>query len=74
MKVIMKCANIKLWDLLGFFHYILNAPRMYIRCGTKNRLCHIDISKVGQSLSEENCKALQGLHAFTGCDMKMSVL
>ena len=27
-KVIMKCVNIKLWDLLGCFHYILNAPRM----------------------------------------------
>ena len=28
MKVIMKCVNIKLWDILGCFHYILNAPRM----------------------------------------------
>ena len=27
MKVIMKCVNIKLWDILGCFHYILNAPR-----------------------------------------------
>ena len=27
MKVIMKCVNIKLLDLLGCFHYILNAPR-----------------------------------------------
>ena len=26
-KVIMKCVNIKLWDLLYCFHYILNAPR-----------------------------------------------
>ena len=30
MKVIMKCVNIKLWDILGCFHYILNAPRIYI--------------------------------------------
>ena len=29
MKVIMTCVNIKLWDLLGCFHYILNAPRKY---------------------------------------------
>ena len=28
MKVIMKCVNIKLWDILGCFHYILNAPRI----------------------------------------------
>ena len=27
MKVIMKCVSINLWDILGCFHYILNAPR-----------------------------------------------
>ena len=27
IKVIMKSVNIKLWDILGCFHYILNAPR-----------------------------------------------
>ena len=27
MKVIMKCVNIKLWDILSCFHYILNTPR-----------------------------------------------
>ena len=26
-NVIMKCVNIKLLDILGCFHYILNAPR-----------------------------------------------
>ena len=29
MKVIVKCVNIKLWDILGCFHYILNAPRIF---------------------------------------------
>ena len=24
----MKCVNIKLWDILGCFQYILNPPRM----------------------------------------------
>ena len=28
MKIIMKCVNRKLWDILGCFHYILNAPRI----------------------------------------------
>ena len=28
----MKCFNIKLWDILGCFHYILNAPRRCARC------------------------------------------
>ena len=35
LKVIMKCVNIKLWDILGCFHYILNAPRILV---TKIRL------------------------------------
>ena len=26
----MKCVNIKLWDILGCFHYILNAPRICV--------------------------------------------
>ena len=51
---------------LSVYHQI--SGNMYIQCGTKNRLRHIDITKVGQSLGEETCKALQGLHAFTGCD------
>ena len=30
IKVCMKCVNIKLWDILGCFHYILNPPRTSI--------------------------------------------
>ena len=30
MKVIIKCVNIKLWNILGCYHYILNAPRSII--------------------------------------------
>ena len=30
IKVIMKCVNIKLRDILGCFHYILNPPRMSV--------------------------------------------
>ena len=33
-KVIMKCANIKLWDILGCFHYILNTPRRHPSMGS----------------------------------------
>ena len=29
----MKCVNIKLWDILGCFHYILNAPRTVLFVG-----------------------------------------
>ena len=36
MKVIMKCVNIKLWEDVSCFHYILNAPRSNIpmKCQT----------------------------------------
>ena len=27
----MKCVNIKLWDILGCFHYMLNAPRNWLQ-------------------------------------------
>ena len=30
ITVIMKSVNIKLWDILDCFHYILNAPRIYL--------------------------------------------
>ena len=36
IKVIIKRVNIKLWDILGCFHYILNPPRMSLNIhGTK---------------------------------------
>ena len=31
IKVIMKCVNIKLWDILDCFHYKLNAPRKVVK-------------------------------------------
>ena len=51
---------------LAMFRQI--SGKIYIHCGKKNRPRHIDISKVGQSLGEDTCRALPGLHAFTGCD------
>ena len=37
-------------------------------CGTIARTEYIDISKIARILGENICKALPGLHAFTGCD------
>ena len=36
----MKCVNIKLWDILGCFNYILNAPRNshYKKIGFQDQL------------------------------------
>ena len=35
IKIIMKCVNIKLRDILGCFHYILNAPRILLQALSK---------------------------------------
>eukprot|EP00058_Branchiostoma_floridae_P015564 XP_002601052.1 hypothetical protein BRAFLDRAFT_102390 [Branchiostoma floridae] len=42
--------------------------KVYQKCGTKSRTRFIDIDKLADALGEEVCKALVGLHAFTGCD------
>lgn len=42
--------------------------QMHMRCGTKNRSRLISINKIAASLGHDVCKALVGLHAFTGCD------
>ena len=39
IKVTIKCVNIKLWDILGCFHYILNPPRILIEVGISNLVC-----------------------------------
>eukprot|EP00058_Branchiostoma_floridae_P019404 XP_002604894.1 hypothetical protein BRAFLDRAFT_77273 [Branchiostoma floridae] len=42
--------------------------KLYQKCGTKSRTRFIAIDQLGDTLGEEVCKALVGLHAFTGCD------
>ena len=49
MKVILKCVNIKLWDILGCFHYILNAPRISAMSEIRADL-FLAISKTGMCL------------------------
>ena len=44
MKVIMNCVNIKFWDILGCFHYILNAPRILTH--TSNAKCFRNVTLI----------------------------
>ena len=49
IKVIMKSVNIKLWDILGCFHYILNAPRKVPTfLHAKTRLIRSEYSRNGR--------------------------
>ena len=43
-------------------------PNIYIKCGTETRTRYINIGSIANSLGPEVCKALLGVHAFTGCD------
>ena len=51
---------------LAYCHNI--STKMYIKCGIQTRMRIIDVTKLGASLNPSVCKALLGLHAFTGCD------
>ena len=41
---------------------------LYIKCGTRNRTKVIDINRVANTFGQDVCKALIGMHAYTGCD------
>ena len=60
MKVFMKCVNIKLWDILGCFHYILNAPRIIFTDSfdTDQARDSIAIENVGPDLDSYYLKLL----------------
>jgi len=52
--------------LLGMHSEI--GKRILLRRGKKNQIRMVDISKLGTALGKEVCKALVGVHAWTGCD------
>ena len=43
---------------------------LYVKCGSKTRTQYFDVKKVAQMLGADKCKALLGLHAFTGCQWR----
>ena len=49
------------------FRYNTHAS-LFQKCGTQTRTRFIDISNVAASVGPDVCKALLGMHAFTGCD------
>ena len=54
IKVIMKSVNIKLLDILGCFHYILNAPRINGFVGAASVNTDSQWSKQETCLAREN--------------------
>ena len=41
---------------------------MFQKCGTRTRTRLVDIVKVAASVGVDVCRALIGMHAYTGCD------
>ena len=65
IKVITKCVNIKLLDILSCFHYILNAPRTfdlhYAKIGLENQ-CLVFFFSGGLRLGLLYCKFRNAKH------------
>ena len=53
--------------LLAFKQHLMPCS-VLIKTGTQNRVTYIDVSKVFESIGQNVCEALPGLHAYTGCD------
>lgn len=49
------------------FSFSINVP-IYQRCVSQMNARYVDIGKIAHVISQDVCKALPGLHAFTGCD------
>ena len=49
------------------FHDKIGAP-LFQKCGTKSRRRVVDIRKVVATVGIDVCRALIGMHAYTGCD------
>ena len=62
MKVIMKCVNIKLLDLLACFHYIFNASRTMRKLHLRKVICW---ASVDNGLLRHFCKPIESaIHWF----------
>ena len=44
------------------------SAHLFQRCGTRTRKRLVDIKKVAATLGTDVCKALIGIHSYTGCD------
>jgi len=42
--------------------------QLFQKCGTKNRRRIVDIQRIADSVGIDVCRALIGMHAYTGCD------
>ena len=67
-NVIVRSPDSDIFFILLSYIHSLNGITVYFDTGKKNKKRLINISELGTHYSDEYCKALLGIHVFTGCD------
>ena len=65
--VVISSEDTDVFVLLLSFSSFIDAS-LFQKCGTRARKILVDISKVVATVGEDLCRALVGLHSFTGCE------
>ena len=67
-NVVVRSPDSDLFFILLNYTHDLTGITVYFETGKKNKKRLINITELGTHYTSEYCKALLGLHAFTGCD------
>ena len=66
-SIIVSSENTDVRILCLAFSFSIDVP-IYQRCVSQLNARYVDIGKIAHAIGQNACKALPGLHAFTGCD------
>ena len=67
-NIIVRGPDSDIFFILLSYVYDLSGIIVFFETGNKNKRKLINITSLGLNYSEQYCKAVLGLHAFTGCD------
>ena len=67
--IVMKTSDTDVVVLAAYFQHEIDTPLIINRHAAKKRWKYIDIPTICRKQGEEVCKALPGMHTFSGCDI-----
>ena len=67
-NIVVRSPDSDIFFILLSYVHELSGVTIFFETGNKNKRKLINITSLGLNYSEQYCKALLGLHAFTGCD------
>ena len=67
-NIIVRSPDSDIFFILLSYVHDLSGITVFFETGNKNKRKLINITSLGLNYSEQYCKALLGIHAFTGCD------